>query len=398
MKPVREPWLTPDCCALSRIAHESEAMRRDPISSTWRAALFAAFTILLTSCGSNSASSNPTGQPGGSASHAYVSNYDTGIGQTLTGYSVASTNGNLLSFDLSVIKVPPGPTSVSTDGSGKYLYVGSQGGLITGYSIDAVSGALTQSASSPYGAGRQVNFITEDSSGKYLFAVDNLSNTVWPFTITAGALNAVASSGTVPSYGVTPDPPVTATVDPMLRNLYVAMGAAGTEIFHISSGALLDAGTVPPTSGTESQFVAIERTGRFAYVADGVTGVAVYLIDQTAGNLSLMIASPVATGSRPIRIALTPDSKYLYVANQGDGTVSQFALTSGGSLTSIGTNLVAGNQPVAMTVDPAGLYLYVVNQGSDSVAIFRISAIDGTLTGQAPAGTGPSPSGIVTVP
>jgi 6-phosphogluconolactonase len=353
-----------------------------------RAALFAAFTILLTSCGGNSASSNPTGQPGGSASHAFVSDYGTGSGQTLTGFAVASTNGNLLSFDLSVIKVPPGPTSITTDGSGKYLYVGSQGGLISGYSIDAVSGALTQIGSSPYGAGRQVNFL----------AVDSLSNTVWPFTITAGALSAVASSGTVPSYGVTPAPPLTVTVDPLLRNLYVAMGAAGTEIFHITSGALLDAGTVPPTSGAESQFVAVERTGRFAYVADGVSGVAAYLIDQTTGNLSLMIASPVASGSQPSCIALTPDSKYLYAANHGDGTVSQFALNSGGGLVSIGTNLVAGNQPVAMTVDPAGLYLYVVNQGSDSVAIFRISAIDGTLTAQASAGTGPSPSGIVTVP
>ncbi|HEY4900659.1 MAG TPA: beta-propeller fold lactonase family protein [Terriglobales bacterium] len=368
------------------------------MSSAWRAALFAAFSILFTSCGGNTANSNPTGQPGGSASHAFVSNYGTGTGQTLTGYAVASTNGNLLSFDLSVVKVPPGPTSITTDGSGKFLYVGSQGGLISGYSIDPVSGALTQSGSSPYGAGRQVNFITVDASGKYLFSVDNLSNTVWPFTITAGVLNAVASSGTVPSYGVTPAPPVTATVDPLLRNLYVAMGAAGTEIFHITSGALLDAGTVPPTSGAESQFVAIERTGPFAYAADGVSGVAVYLIDQTTGDLSLMIASPVASGSHPTRIALTPDSKYLYVANQGDGTISQFALSSGGGLASIGTNLVAGNQPVAMAVDPAGLYLYVVNQGSDSVAIFRISAVDGTLTAQAPTGTGPSPSGIVTVP
>jgi len=373
-------------------------MPQPPISPACCAVLFAAFTILLNSCGGNSANSNPTGQPGGSASHAYVSNYDTGTGQTLTGYAVASTNGNLLSFDLSVIKVPPGPTSVATDGSGKYLYVGSRGGLISGYSIDAVSGALTQNGSSPYGAGRQVNFLTVDSSGKYLFSVDNLSNTVWPFTITAGALNAVASAGPIPSYGVTPDPPVTASVDPMLRNLYVAMGAAGTEIFHISNGALLDAGTVPPTSGAESQFVAIERTGRFAYIADGVSSVAVYLIDQSTGNLSLMLATPVATGSHPTRMALTPDSKYLYVANQGDGTVSQFALTSSGGLASIGTNLAAGNQPVAMTVDPAGLYLYVANQGSDSVAIFRIGAIDGTLTAQAPTGTGPSPSGIVTVP
>ena len=86
------------------------------------------------------------------------------------------------------------------------------------------------------------------------------------------------------------------------------------------------------------------------------------------------------------------------MANQGDGTTSQFAVTSGGSLVSIRANQTAGIQPVAMTIDPAGMYFYAANQGFDSVSIFRISPIDGTLTAQAPVGTGPSPSGIVIVP
>jgi 6-phosphogluconolactonase (cycloisomerase 2 family) len=177
---------------------------------------------------------------------------------------------------------------VASDGQGKYLYVGSQGGLISGYSIDPVTGSLTEINGSPYGAGRQVNFLTVDSSGKYLFSVDNLSNTVWPFTITAGALSAVASSGTAASYGITPAPPLTASVDPLVHNLYVAMGPSGTEVFHIANGALVDAGTVPPTTGAESEFVVIERTGRFAYIADGVNGVVPCFIDQATGSLSLV--------------------------------------------------------------------------------------------------------------
>ena len=379
------------------MSDQREATNRNATRARWRFVLATLFAGVLTSCGGGSANSNPTVQPVGSASRAYVSNYGSGSGQTLTGYAIASTNGNLLGFDLSVTKVPPGPTSLTSDDTGKYLYVGNQGGAISGYSIDAATGSLTELSSSPNGAGRQVNFLTVDGSGKYLFSVDNVLNTVWPFTITAGALSAVASSGTVPSYGVTPGPPLTATVDPLLRNLYVAMGASGTEVFHISGGALLDAGTVPPTSGAEAQFVAIERTGRFAYIADGVSGVSVYFIDPSSGTLTLLSASPVASGNHPTRIALTPDSKYLYVANQGDGTVAQFALSSNGSMVSLGANVASGNQPVAMTVDPAGMYVYVVNQGSDNVSIFRISAIDGTLTAQAPATTGPSPSGIVIV-
>ena len=358
--------------------------------------------VLLTSCGgaNSTTSSNPTGQPGGSSSHAYVSNYGGGSGQTLTGYAVSSSNGNLLPFDMSVLKVPAGPLTLATNGQSRFVYLGSQGGLISAYSYSALDGSLAQIAGSPYGAGQQVTFLTIDSSGKYVFSVDNTLSTIWPFSMSAttGVLTPIASTPTVPAYGVTPSPPLTATVDPFVRFLYVAMGTAGTEVFQISSSGLLDAGTVPAMGGANSEFVAIERTGRFAYVADGASGIATYFIDPSTGNLVALATTPVPTGSKPNRIVLTPDSKYLYVTNQGDGTVSQFALNANGSLTPIGSNLACGTQPVAGTVDAGGTFLYVVNQGSENVAIFRISAIDGTLTAQAPAGTGPSPSSIVLVP
>ena len=358
---------------------------------------------LHTSCGGGSSSTftTPTGQPGGSASHAYVSNYGGGgSGQSLSGYAVSSTNGNLLPFDMSVLKVPTGPLTVITDGQGKFVYVGSLGGVVSAYSYSALDGSLTQIAGSPYGAGKQVDFLTVDSSGKYVFAVDNSLSTIWPFTMSAttGVLTPVPSTSKVPAYAVTPSPPLTATVDPFVHYLYVAMGSAGTEVFQISSSGLVDAGTISAMAGANSEFIAVERTGRFAYVADGTGGIATYFIDPSTGNLVALATIPVPTGSKPNRIILTPDSKYMYVTNQGDGTVSQFALNANGSLTSIGTNLACGIRPVAGVVDAGGTFLYVVNQGSESVSIFRISAIDGTLTAQAPASTGPSPSSIVVVP
>ncbi|MGA9567060.1 MAG: beta-propeller fold lactonase family protein [Candidatus Korobacteraceae bacterium] len=369
---------------------------------SWRAVFLIMWAVLFTSCGggNNATSTNPTGQPGGSARHAYVSNYGGGSGQTLTGFAVSSTNGNLLPFDLSALKVPPGPLTLGTDGQGKFVYVGSQGGLISAYSYSPLDGGLTQIGGSPYGAGQQVTFLTIDSSSKYVFSVDNTLSTIWPFTISAttGALTPIASTSKVPAYGVTPNPPLTATVDPFVHYLYVAMGSAGTEVFQISNSGLLDAGTILAMGGANAEFIAIERTGRFAYVADGTSGIATYFIDPSTGNLVALAPTPVPTGSKPNRIILTPDSKYMYVINQGDGTVSQFALNPNGGLTSIGTNLACGIQPATGTVDAGGTFLYVVNQGSASVSIFRISAIDGTLTAQAPASSGPSPSSIVVVP
>ena len=364
------------------------------------AGLLVMCAVSLASCGGGtggSTYSNPTGQPGGSASHAYVSNYSGGSGQSLFGYAVASTNGNLLPFDVPVIKVPPGPLSIAADGQGKYVYVGSQAGEISAYSYSPANGSLTEIGGSPYGAGQRVNYLFIDSSSKYLFAVDNKLSTVWPFTIAAasGALTAIASTSTVPAYGVTPSPPLTATADPSVHFLYVAMGSAGTEVFQISSSGLVDAGTVPAMGGANSEFVGFERTGRFAYIADGIAGLATYFVDPGTGNLVALATTPVPTGSKPTRIALTPDSKYMYVMNQGDGTVSQFTLNANGSLTSIGPNVACGTQPVEGMVDAGGTFLYVVNQGSDNVSIFRISAVDGTLAVQAPAATGSAPSAIV---
>jgi 6-phosphogluconolactonase (cycloisomerase 2 family) len=75
------------------------------------------------------------------------------------------------------------------------------------------------------------------------------------------------------------------------------MGSAGTEVLQINSGDLVDVGTVRAMAGAKSEFMAIERTGRFAYVADGTTGVATFFIDSSTGNLVRLARVPVPTGA-----------------------------------------------------------------------------------------------------
>ena len=91
-----------------------------------------------------------------------------------------------------------------------------------------------------------------------------------------------------------------------------------------------------------------------------------------------------------------PSGKYVYVANQGDGTVSAYSLnTTTGALEEIGTAVpaAAGTNSLAVSLD--GKYLYATDGGNAQVSIFTIGST-GALTSAGTAATGNGPSSIAT--
>src|ERR1019366_4932052 len=58
-----------------------------------------------------------------------------------------------------------------------------------------------------------------------------------------------------------------------------------------------------------------------------------YSIDFQSGALS-QVGTPVAAGNNPVKIVAAPNGQFVYVINQGDSTVQEFAVQSGGSLVS----------------------------------------------------------------
>jgi YVTN family beta-propeller protein len=69
--------------------------------------------------------------------------------------------------------------------------------------------------------------------------------------------------------------------------------------------------------------------------------------------------------------AITPDGKYLYVANAGESTVVTVA-TATGDLT--GAPIPVGKEPLSLAAAPAGKYLYVANFKSGSVTVIDIGS------------------------
>jgi 6-phosphogluconolactonase (cycloisomerase 2 family) len=185
----------------------------------------------------------------------------------------------------------------------------------------------------------------------------------------------------------------------------VATGTPAVTVFNPPPGGgssnpltfLITAGGAFPHS------IAVDPTGKFAYVADFgfadvfVGSVSMYTINSTTGALT-PIGPPVAAEHGPSSVAVHPSGKFAYAADSGDqgggedvGDVSMYTIdATTGALTSIGTvrgvcpGLCA---PQSVVVDPSGRFAYVANEGGFSptgVSMFSIDATTGALT---PTGT-----------
>ena len=127
-----------------------------------------------------------------------------------------------------------------------------------------------------------------------------------------------------------------------------------------------------------------------------------YSIDYQSGALT-EIGTAIAAGVNPVRIVAAPNGKFVYVVNQGDATVQEFAVQTDGTLASKNTYKVTGSLPTAAAIDAEGKYLYVTfkyqtgysatTPGPGGVTIFPINA-DNTLGTASTVNVGNNPVGI----
>jgi 6-phosphogluconolactonase (cycloisomerase 2 family) len=83
-----------------------------------------------------------------------------------------------------------------------------------------------------------------------------------------------------------------------------------------------------------------------------------YSVDYQSGAI-VQFGTPVAAGNNPIASIAAPNSKFIYVVNQGDSTVQEFAIGTDGTLTAKNAYPTTGNTPTAIAMDAAGKFLFV---------------------------------------
>ena len=86
------------------------------------------------------------------------------------------------------------------------------------------------------------------------------------------------------------------------------------------------------------------------------------------------------TGDRPSSVAVDPRGRFVYVANAGDATISQFSVDAfTGALIEIAPAVSAGTEIASVTVGRSGRFLYSAHTDADALGVFTIDATTGEL-------------------
>lgn len=149
-----------------------------------------------------------------------------------------------------------------------------------------------------------------------------------------------------------------------------------------------------------------DYTASFVYVTSAKSNpgvVTAYAVDYQSGALTQR-GNPVTAGANPVNAVASPNGLFIYVLNQGDSSVQEFAVAAGeGELTSknVYKNAATAPQsPVAAAIDGSGKFMYVAytylsgSSGPGAVMIYPINA-DSSLGTPTTVTVGNNPIGIV---
>lgn len=158
------------------------------------------------------------------------------------------------------------------------------------------------------------------------------------------------------------------------------------KVFAITPAGALDAlGSVD--AGRNPGSIALDYSGRFAYVLNRGDGTVSAYAVGSGGGLAPVPGSPFPAGSSPACAAADPTGTFVLVADAGDATLKTFRIDAGtGALAPAGSAPLGGSAPVALAFDPAGGYVLVADSGDATLKVFGIDPGTGALT---PAGSSP---------
>jgi len=166
--------------------------------------------------------------------------------------------------------------------------------------------------------------------------------------------------------------------------LYSATSHGVIEQFRIKrSGELdhLNPETAPLSNGLGG--IAVTPNGLHAYATSSPNKIKQYDISP-GGTLSPKDAD-ADSGNQPADIKVSPNGQFAYVANLGDGTISQYSVGTDGVLHPLSTpTATAPSGPQGLLIDSTGTYLYAACPDAGKIAIYAIGA-DGRLTHQSDA-------------
>lgn len=269
------------------------------------------------------------------------------------------------------------------------------------YRINNHSSSFTTIVGSPYFAGNSPGPLVVDPANKFLYVANRNDDTISRFTIDSsiGSLTEVTPRvGT----GLTPADMV---MDSGGNFLFVVNQiSSNISVYSVdsASGALSQIPGSPFSTTPNPVKLAITPSGKFLYVVNSNLALVFGYAIGTSGALQPIPGSPFPVGTGALAIAIDPGEKFVYVVNSSDDSVTIDSINSStGALRPIlGSPFAAGTTPIALSVSPSGQYLYIVNQGSSDITGYTVDSTTGvpTLITGSPFSGGTSPALIVSDP
>ncbi|MGV3762367.1 lactonase family protein [Parapedobacter sp.] len=142
---------------------------------------------------------------------------------------------------------------------------------------------------------------------------------------------------------------------------------------------------ISATPGGGPRHITLSADGRFIYLVQEMAATVVVYQQREKSWEAIQEVSineadfTGADGAADIK--LSPDGQFLYASNRGDAhTLAIYGVdTASGKLTKIGNQSVLGRGPRNFALSPDGKYLLVANQQSDEVVVFERDTATGLL-------------------
>jgi 6-phosphogluconolactonase (cycloisomerase 2 family) len=289
-----------------------------------------------------------------------------------------------------------GSLTLSTDGAWLFAVNAGSGSV----SVFRVNGAKLELTDRVATEGSEPNSVAQFGSLVYVLNTAGSSSVVG-FNFTNGRLvripnslrllsgNAVASG----SVAFSPDGQFLIVTEKATNNL---------DVFKVQSDGSLSQATITKSVGpgafsasfTRNHVAVVSETGAGGPNSSAISSYSV----QSDGTLTAISSSVPTLGSANCWNVVTPDGRFVYVSNAGSGSISGFAIGSGGTLTPLPGTILALNPTGSANIDIAvsldGKFLYTLNAGTGAVGIFAIQPTNGTLTELGTAGSLPAAAGL----
>ncbi|MCA9175443.1 MAG: lactonase family protein [Planctomycetales bacterium] len=257
-------------------------------------------------------------------------------------------------------------------------------GQLASYQLDATSGQLSLLSVTEGGA--DPAYLQLDRSERYLLSAYYVDNKVAVHRIDGGRLSSqpVQVVSTAPrAHGI--------AIDASNKLVFVThTGANRIYQFRFDADQGLLSAAEPPFVGTPEsdhpRHIQLHPNDRWAY-ANNEAGdsLSMYELDretaqltrrQTCSTLPEDAGDPSQNSTA--RCEMTPDGRFIYVANRGHDSLAGFAIdATSGRMTPLG-QFPTEKTPRSFTIEPRGRFLYAAGQGNGKIASYRIER-DGRL-------------------